>query len=370
MAIRSGAVEGVGMNVNFWSGKKVFLTGHTGFKGGWLSLWLQQMGANVTGYSLPPPTDPSLFDSAHVGEGMASIIGDIRDKEALSRAMCDSSPEIVIHMEAPPLVLRAYADPVETYSTNVMGTVHLLEAVRRCADIRSVVIVTTDKCYENREWVWGYRENDPLGGYDPYSSSKSCSEFVTSAYRRSFFNPDRYSEHRVAVASARAGNVIGGGDWSPGRLIPDVIRAFANGHPVTIRNPLAVRPWQHVLEPLRGYLILAEQLYRNGGKFADSFNFGPRDEDVKPVKWIVQEISRLIGKGVWVTDQACNPHEAAHLKLDISKAADILEWHPVLDIENALGMTIDWVRGISQGRDARQLTIDQISSYQACLAVN
>lgn len=358
-------MEGLGVNPKFWRGRRVFLTGHTGFKGGWLSLWLQQLGAELTGYALPAPTQPSLFEIARVAEGMTSVIGDVRDAAALTQAMRAAEPEIVIHMAAQPLVRYSYAEPVETYVTNVMGTVHLLEAVRQCPSVRAVVNVTTDKCYENKEWVWPYRENEPMGGHDPYSSSKACAELVTAAYRASFFHPDKYDQHRVGVASARAGNVIGGGDWAADRLIPDILTAYAQGQPVVIRNPHAVRPWQHVLEPLRGYLILAERLYREGAAFAEAFNFGPRSDDAQPVQWIVQRLAALWGDAAkWQVVAGDHPHEATLLKLDISKAAQRLDWRPALHLEQALSLTVDWARGLQRGADARALTLDQIQTYQ------
>lgn len=366
MAKRPGAVEGVGVNPSFWQGKRVFLTGHTGFKGGWLSLWLQQLGAQLTGYALPAPTNPSLFERARVAEGMSSVIGDIRDGGKLAAAMRDAAPEIVIHMAAQPLVRRSYVDPVETYSTNVMGTVHLLEAVRQCSSVRAVVNVTTDKCYENKEWVWAYRENEPMGGYDPYSNSKGCAELVTSAYRNSFFNPEKYDQHQVALASARAGNVIGGGDWAADRLIPDILTAYAQGKPVVIRSPRAIRPWQHVLEPLSGYLTLAERLHRDGVAYAEAYNFGPRADDTQPVEWIVRELAALWGEGAsWHIDAGEHPHEATFLKLDIAKAAHRLAWHPQLNLGQALQLTVDWARGLQRGADLRALTLSQIAAYQA-----
>ncbi len=330
MAIRQGTVEGVEMNMAFWRGKRVFLTGHTGFKGSWLSLWLQQLGAEVTGYALQPPTNPSLFDVANVGarHDIASSATSAM-AQPLSRAMREAAPDIVIHMAAQPLVRHSYVDPVETYSTNVMGTVHLLEAVRQTPSVRAVVNVTTDKCYENKEWVWGYRENEPMGGYDPYSNSKGCAELVTSAYRSSFFNPAKYGEHRVALATARAGNVIGGGDWADDRLIPDILRAISAGQPVVIRNPHAIRPWQHVLEPLSGYLQLAQRLYEDGVAYAEGWNFGPNDEDAKPVQWIVERLTQQWGEGAsWQLDDGDHPHEAHYLKLDCSKAKMRLDWQP------------------------------------------
>jgi CDP-glucose 4,6-dehydratase len=273
---------------DFWRGKRVLITGHTGFKGGWLSLWLQSLGAELQGLALAPPTTPSLFVKAMVGAGMASAIGDIRDYETVHACMAAFKPEIVIHMAAQPLVRLSYTEPVATYATNVMGTVHVLEAARHAGSVRAVVNVTTDKCYENREWVWGYREDEPMGGYDPYSNSKGCSELITSAYRRSFFQ-----HSGIALGSARAGNVIGGGDWAADRLVPDILRAFERGEPVVIRNPTATRPWQHVLEPLSGYLALAEQLFQHGQAFAEAWNFGPRDEDARPVGWIVKKMADL-----------------------------------------------------------------------------
>ena len=352
------------MKPDFWHGKRVFLTGHTGFKGSWLSLWLQQMGAKVTGYALPAPTTPSLFELAQVATGMVSVMGDIRDLPALTAAMRQADPEIVLHLAAQPLVRRSYIDPVETYSTNVMGAVHLLEAARQCPAVRAIVNVTTDKCYENKEWVWAYRENEPMGGYDPYSNSKGCAELVTAAYRNSFFHPGHYDKHHVALASARAGNVIGGGDWAADRLIPDILAAFAQGQPVTIRSPHAIRPWQHVLEPLRGYLTLAQRLYEHGPAFAEAFNFGPVAEDAKPVEWIVEHLRTLWGEGAcWSLDQGSHPHEANYLKLDISKAAHQLHWQPVLRLPQALELTVAWSMGQQRGADIRALTLQQIAGY-------
>lgn len=351
----------------FWRGRRVFLTGHTGFKGGWLSLWLQSLGANVTGYALQPPTVPSLFEIAKVGEGMNSIIADIRDLATLQRIMQESKPEIVIHMAAQPLVRYSYLNPVETYSTNVMGTVHLLESVRHTPGVKAVVNITTDKCYENREWVWGYRESDPLGGYDPYSNSKGCAELVSASFRSSFFNPS--NRQNAAIATVRAGNVIGGGDWTNDRLIPDILAAFEAGKTVKIRNPHAIRPWQHVLEPLRGYLILAERLYLQDHDYAQSWNFGPNDEDAKPVAWIVDKMAALWGQGVtWQIDDAEHPHEANYLKLDISKARGRLNWNPALDLKQALELIIDWSQARRNGVDMRRYTLQQIHSYQALTA--
>jgi CDP-glucose 4,6-dehydratase len=354
----------VEVNTAFWKDKRVLLTGHTGFKGSWLSLWLQSMGAQVVGYALAPPTNPSLFDVAEVGKGMTSIISDIRDLTHLKQVFAEHQPEIVIHMAAQPLVRYSYIEPVETYSTNVMGTVNLLEAVRSTASVKAVVNVTTDKCYENREWVWGYRENEAMGGYDPYSSSKGCAELVTAAYRNSYFHPDKYQTHGVAIASGRAGNVIGGGDWADDRLIPDIMHAISAGKPVHIRNPHATRPWQHVLEPLSGYLVLAQKLYEEGANFAEGWNFGPNDEDAKPVQWIVEKLTQSWGEGAsWILDGGDHPHEAHYLKLDCSKAKARLDWHPRWRLEEALVAIIDWQKKYHRGADMKAVTLEQIEIY-------
>ncbi|MDH2915647.1 MAG: CDP-glucose 4,6-dehydratase [Gallionella sp.] len=348
----------------FWKGKRVLLTGHTGFKGSWLSLWLQSMGVQVVGYALAPPTNPSLFEVAEVSAGMTSIIGDIRDLEHLRKVFAEHQPEIVIHMAAQPLVRYSYIEPVETYSTNVMGTVNLLEAVRNTKSVKAVVNVTTDKCYENREWAWGYRENEAMGGYDPYSSSKGCAELVTAAYRNSYFDPEKCKEHSVAIASGRAGNVIGGGDWAEDRLIPDIMRAITQGKPVNIRNPHAIRPWQHVLEPLSGYLVLAQKLYEEGSTCAEGWNFGPNDEDAKPVQWIVEKLTQAWGEGAcWVLDGGDHPHEAHYLKLDCSKAKARLGWHPKWHLDEALSAIVEWQRAYRDGQDMREFTQTQIHSF-------
>jgi len=357
-------MEGVEVNSSFWQGRRVLLTGHTGFKGSWLSLWLQSMGSQVVGYALAPPTNPSLFEVAQVSEGMTSIIGDIRDLEHLRKVFIEHQPEIVIHMAAQPLVRYSYIEPVETYSTNVMGTVNLLEAVRSTKSVQAVVNVTTDKCYENREWAWGYRENEAMGGYDPYSSSKGCAELVTAAYRNSYFHPEKYKEHSVAISSARAGNVIGGGDWADDRLIPDIMRAITEGKPVNIRNPHAIRPWQHVLEPLSGYLVLAQKLYEEGAVYAEGWNFGPNDEDAKPVQWIVEKLTHAWGEGArWVVDGGNHPHEAHYLKLDCSKAKSRLGWHPRWSLEEALVAIVEWQRNYRDGKAIKAVTLDQIRQY-------
>ncbi len=352
------------VKASFWVDKVVLLTGHTGFKGSWIALWLQSMGAKVVGYALAPPTTPSLFVAANVAEGMVSIESDIRDFAALSAAFEKYRPEIVIHMAAQPLVRYSYANPIETYSTNVMGTVHLLEAARLTDSARAIVNVTSDKCYENREWAWGYRENEPMGGYDPYSNSKGCSELVTAAYRNSYFHPDKYRDHGVALASGRAGNVIGGGDWAEDRLIPDIMHAIMKGRPVNIRNPSAIRPWQHVLEPLSGYLMLAQKLFENGAAYGEGWNFGPNDEDAKPVSWIVDHLTKTWEDGAsWMQDHGDHPHEAHYLKLDCSKAKMRLNWHPRWHLDETLAAIVDWHRAHQAGTNMRDFSLGQIQQY-------
>ncbi|HEY3536395.1 MAG TPA: CDP-glucose 4,6-dehydratase [Trinickia sp.] len=351
-------------STTFWRGKKVFVTGHTGFKGSWLTLWLQALGAKVTGYALAPDTTPNLFELARVADGIDSVISDIRDRHAVLNAMKAASPEIVIHMAAQPLVRESYASPVETYETNVMGTVHVLEAVRHVPGVKSVVIVTTDKCYENHEWEWGYRENEAMGGYDPYSSSKGCAELVTAAYRRSFFNPSTYATHGVAIASARAGNVIGGGDWATDRLIPDIMRAIMREERVRIRSPHAIRPWQHVLEPLSGYLLLAEKLYSEQSRYAEAWNFGPNDADARPVQAIVERLTSQWGDGAsWALDGDEHPHEATFLKLDCSKARNRLGWQPRWNLERALDEIVAWYKAAARQEDMRAVTLKQIDQF-------
>jgi len=350
------------MTPEFWQNKNVLVTGHTGFKGSWLSLWLQNMGANVSGYALPAPTQPSLFEKAEVANGMHSVAGDVRDLDGLKSVFRDCRPEIVVHMAAQALVRYSYESPVETYATNVMGTVNLLEAARHTDSVRVVLNITSDKCYDNREWLWAYRENEPMGGHDPYSSSKGCAELVTEAYRKSYFTGD---SNQCVVASARAGNVIGGGDWAADRLIPDIIRAFAQASTVVIRNPEAIRPWQHVLEPLNGYLTLVENLWEHGQASAGGWNFGPGEQGAMPVEWMVRKMIEAWGEGArYELDPRPQPHEANYLKLDSSKARSLLGWAPKLDLSQALQWLTEWYKLSEQGGDMRACTLSQINAYQ------
>jgi CDP-glucose 4,6-dehydratase len=352
-----------------WAGKRVFLTGHTGFKGGWLALWLSHLGAEVRGYSLDPYTTPNLFTEARIGSKVEDIRGDIRDVKALDAALTEFAPEVVFHLAAQPLVRLSYADPILTYETNVIGPARVLDAVRRTPSVRAVVSITTDKCYENKEWVWGYRETDPLGGYDPYSSSKACAEIVSAAYRQSYFPVDRYSEHGVAIATARAGNVIGGGDWSLDRLIPDLVQGFLSGKPVPIRRPLAIRPWQHVLEPLHGYIALAEKLLSSdAARYATAYNFGPSDDDARTVEWIAESMTQAWGDGAsWFLDTDPSVHEAGYLKLDASRAHADLNWIPRLRLGTALDWLVQWYRAHAAGADMQGFTLGQIGAYMTIL---
>lgn len=354
----------------FYGGKRVFVTGHTGFKGSWLALWLTHMGAKVYGYSLNPPTNPSLFDEAKVAGRLAGhTVGDIRDLGKLTAAVKEARPEVVLHLAAQPLVRLSYAQPRETYEVNVMGTVNLLEAVRACDSVRVCQIITSDKCYENREWVYPYRENDPMGGFDPYSNSKGCAELVVSAYRRSFFSPEHINKHGVSVASSRAGNVIGGGDWADDRIIPDCVRALQKGQAIPVRNPVAIRPWQHVLEPLSGYLTLAAKQGAEPAAFADAFNFGPPPASNINVGQIVQKVLKVWGSGTWddlSQHEAAKGavHEAKFLKLDATKAVSLLDWHPRLSVDEAIDYTIGWYRARHAGGfDAARFTLEQIENY-------
>lgn len=349
-------------DARFWSGKRVLVTGHTGFKGAWLSLWLQRLGAIVSGYALSPHTNPNLFKVAKVADGMQSMIGDITDLSAMAMAFSEARPEIVFHLAAQSLVRYGYANPIETYATNVMGTVNVLEACRATPSIRAVVAVTSDKCYENHEWVWGYRESDPVGGHDPYSSSKACAELVAAAYGKSYFLPGG----PIQLATARAGNVIGGGDWAEDRLVPDLLRGFASAQSTLVRNPVAVRPWQHVLEPLSAYLLLAQNLYASPDRFVGAWNFGPEDVDARRVEWIADRLVGLWGAGAsWHRDSSAHPHEAGILKLDCSKAHALLGWRPRLRLETALDWIVKWHRAQQDGQDMREATLDQINQYES-----
>jgi CDP-glucose 4,6-dehydratase len=422
VGLGQSALENLVMNPGFWKDKRVLVTGHTGFKGGWLCLWLQQLGAKVVGYSLEPPSRPSLFELAKVSEGMMSLHGDVRDLESMTTVMQKHRPEIVIHMAAQSLVRYSYGHPVETYATNVMGTVNVLEAARRSGGVRAILIVTSDKCYENREREQGYRENDPMGGHDPYSSSKGCAELVTAAYRNSYFKEpmdehpkknvpspfmgegqDGGELHRgfesshphpnpppsrgrglnqgfldesgapqrtVAIASARAGNVIGGGDWAEDRLLPDIVRAFTQRQPVAIRRADAVRPWQHVLEPLHGYMRLVEMLWNLGRACAEAWNFGPDESDAKPVSWIADRLASLWGEGAaWKRDSAPQAHEAGYLKLDSAKAKSRLGWRPALTLDQALEWSVAWYKAHRNREDMRRHTLDQIARYQSMVCL-
>ena len=349
---------------DFWSGKRVFVTGHTGFKGTWLCHWLCELGAEVTGYSLTPPTQPSIFELSGLESRIHSIIGDIRDEDKITKAMADAKPEIVLHLAAQPLVLESYDDPIGTYMTNVIGTARVFEAIRKTGSVKSAVNVTTDKCYENKEWHWGYREHEAMGGYDPYSSSKGCSEILTASYQRSFFNNEG-----INLASGRAGNVIGGGDWAEFRLVPDIVTALGKGETIIIRNPNSIRPWQHVLEPISGYLKLAERLFGdNGSDYVSGWNFGPHDSDARPVNWIADQLCDKWGEGAsWRLDDpdAVPPHEAKYLKLDVSKARAELGWEPQLNLSTALDWIVEWHKTYESGEDVKGVTLSQIAQYQA-----
>lgn len=347
-----------------YNNRKVLVTGHTGFKGSWLCLLLHKLGADVYGYALEPPTTPSLFKEANIDELITSYLGDIRDYNYLSKVIHEVKPEVIIHMAAQALVRESYKNPVETYAINVMGTVNLLDIVKNTNSVKAIVNVTTDKCYENHEWHWGYRENEPMGGYDPYSNSKGCSELVTSSFRYSFFNPNKYEKHGVALASARAGNVIGGGDWAEDRLIPDFFRAITNRKKIKIRSPYAIRPWQHVLEPLTGYLMLGEKLFAEGATYAQAWNFGPDDRDAKDVEWIINRICKLWGNNAkFEIDNMPQLHEANYLKLDCSKAMAELKWYPKWNIQQTLQNIVSWNKAYINGKNMRNICYQQIKEY-------
>jgi CDP-glucose 4,6-dehydratase len=354
------------MVMRSWQGVRVFLTGHTGFKGSWLGLWLAGKGAVVRGYGLDPSTSPNIFQAARVSQAVEDIRGDIRNQEALDRAMREFAPELVLHLAAQPLVRLSYTDPIGTYATNVLGTANLLESVRSIATVRAVIVVTSDKCYENQEWSWGYRESDRLGGYDPYSSSKACAEIVCAAYRSSFFHsPEKPG---AMLATARSGNVIGGGDWSQDRLIPDLVRGFAASEPVMIRQPKSVRPWQHVLEPLAGYIMLAERLRAGEAVCATAWNFGPFDDDAWPVERIASAMAQRWGHDAsWITGNAPSVHEAGTLKLDAGKARAQLGWLPQLRLQAALEWTVDWYKAWKEGSDMQTFTVRQIEQYDSLM---
>lgn len=354
-------MENMEISKDFWSGKRILVTGHTGFKGGWLSLWLQSLNANVAGFALKPSTEPNLFQVANIAAGMQSFIGDIRNFEELDNVIKSFQPEIIFHLAAQPLVRYSYENPVETYATNVMGTVHLLEAARHIGSVKAIVNITSDKCYENKEWVWGYRENEPMGGHDPYSNSKGCAELVTSAYRLSYMSENQ----GIALASARAGNVIGGGDWSSDRLIPDILHSISNNQVALLRSPNAIRPWQHVLEPLNGYLMLAQALYEKGQDYAEAWNFGPEDSGAQTVEWITKTmVDHWGGSASYQINEAANPlHEAHLLKLDCSKARSLLKWHPKWDITQSIEKICNWHKSYLQGDNMRDYCLDEIKQY-------
>lgn len=364
MAIRKSSVENMVTNENFWLNKKVFITGHTGFKGSWLATWLQLMGAKVTGYALSPQTQPSIFNLANVASSITSIEANILDVETLTRTIKEQSPDIIFHLAAQPLVHYSYQNPTETYTVNVIGTVNVLESIRTVDSVRAVIVVTSDKCYENQEWMWGYRETDPMGGFDPYSSSKGCAELVASAYRRSYFNPAHYNKHGVALATVRAGNVIGGGDWAAARLIPDLVRSFIKNEIAIIRNPDAYRPWQYILDLLQGYLMLAQKLWEDGVNFADAWNFGPNEDNVKSVSWIADRLVNLWGENArWVLGENKLLHEAMCLKLDCNKSRTMLGWVPKMSITESLTNTCAWYQAHHHQQDMKTFTEQQIRDF-------
>lgn len=346
----------------FWRGRRVFVTGHTGFKGAWLCTWLQTLGAQVTGYALPPASRPNLYLAAHVGRGMKSIEADVRDSGRLAQELAAARPDVVLHLAAQPIVRQSYADPIGTLSTNIMGTAHLLDAARRAGSVRAIVIVTSDKCYENREWFWSYREKSALGGRDPYSVSKACAEMITRAFRKSYFE----GQVETFVASARAGNVVGGGDWSVDRVVPDTVRSLVGGDPVELRYPNAIRPWQHVLDPLAGYLQLAEHLFEHGDPYAEAWNFAPREDDARTVGWLAERIQTSWGVTPrWRPQEGPKPHEHIYLKLDSSKARALLGWEPRVGVEDTVEWVVEWYRGFYDGQEARDLIEQQLERFAA-----
>lgn len=350
----------------FWKDKRVLLTGHTGFKGSWLSLWLSALGAEVHGYALAPDTEPSLYKLARVDECVHSTIGDIRDGRRIDELMQAFQPHIVLHMAAQPLVRESFADPVTTFDTNVMGSIRVLEAVRRCESVKAVVVVTTDKCYLNREWDWGYREDEALGGHDPYSASKACTELLAQSWRLSFMGSQGEDAHDCALATARAGNVIGGGDWAKDRLVPDLLNSIASNQDLILRNPDAIRPWQHVLEPLSGYLMLARKLYTEGEQWAEAWNFGPHDADARSVSWIVEQLIRECNSSAsWQRDTRAQPHEAQYLKLDCSRARQRLGWNPVWGLDTCLREIAAWQAAWRAGEDMQQFSLQTIERYSS-----
>jgi CDP-glucose 4,6-dehydratase len=357
-------MEAVGLSTEFWRGKRVLITGHTGFKGSWLTLWLQSLGAQVSGFSLDPSTEPSLFELARVAEGINDQRGDLRDLGALLEVIAETEPEIVLHLAAQPLVRESYRDPLGTYSSNVMGTLNLLEAIRQVGGVRACVLVTTDKVYANQEWLWPYRENEPLGGHDPYSSSKACCELLAQSYGASFFAAERYDEHGLALATARAGNVLGGGDFAPERLIPDVFKAWSANEPVTLRYPQAVRPWQHALGPLAGYLLLAERLYEQGPAYSGAWNFGPGDADMCTVGEVVERLASRWPQAPGLRIEASDMHEAGLLRLDSSRAQQLLGWRPCWSLQQCLEHTLDWHLAWKNGEDMRAVTLNQLNLYK------
>jgi CDP-glucose 4,6-dehydratase len=350
------------MNESFWKNKKILITGHTGFKGSWLTIWLKKLGADITGFSKSVPTNPSLFETANIGKNIKSVVGDIQNYEFLKETISECEPEIIFHMAAQSLVIKSYSNPIETFSTNIMGTVNLLYAVKETKKAKVVINITSDKCYENNESLEGYREDDPMGGYDPYSSSKGCAELITKSFRKSFFSSDH--ENNIGLASVRAGNVIGGGDWAENRLIPDIISAIKNKENVKIRNPNAIRPWQHVLDPLNGYISLAEKVWDDQTKYSEGWNFGPEKNETKPVSWVIEKFNELWKNKInWVVGDN-ELHEANNLILNCQKAKSRLGWNSKINTETALEWTIEWYTKYFEGKNMMKVTEEQILEFQ------